>query len=161
MTYKLPTTTELWNVIKARLLADPVIQKLLYGPGHIFKEGEDYGEPEGDESSPWSRLVIAPAMSLWPQADAPGMLNPIAFIVRAECNNFQAPNFDKQLALEGLHKQVQTLLDGWAPDPASMGTTKVAFPIFLQRIIEPRLMWDEQRKLNFMTVEYRTEVITA
>lgn len=160
MTLPLPTFTELWGLVKARLIADSVLTDLLYGNGHIYKEGDDYGSPDGDESAPWGRLVIAPATSLWPQGDAPGMLKPVAFMVRAECNDFKAPNYDSQVALEGLQAEVQRLLDGWAPDPATMGVTKVAFPVYLQRIIEPRMMWDEVRKLHFMTVEYRCEVIT-
>jgi hypothetical protein len=161
MTYAMPSFTQFWNLVKGRLTVDAMLLTLLYGPKHVYKEGEDYSQPEGPEGKPWCRLVIAPTMSLWPQADAPGMLKPVAFIVRAECNNFLDPNYDKQAALEGLHAQVKMLLDGWAPDPASMGTTKIAFPVFLQRIIEPRLMWDDQRKLNFMTAEYRCEVITS
>jgi len=155
------STTGLWQQLKARLLADATLQTLLYGIGHVYVETDDYGSPERAEGLPWARIVIAPATGLWDSPDAPGLLHHQAFIVRAECNKFSGAGYDPQLALEGLHQQVLALLDNHTPDPLPGVATRVAFPIFLQRMIEPRLLWDDARQLYFMTAEYRCEVTTS
>ncbi len=153
-----PQMVGLWDQIKAKLADDPTLQDLLYGAGHVYLEGEDYSRPERDEGVPWGRLVVVPALSLWPQADAPGPFQPVAFLIRAEVNRFNASGYSFQRALEGLQLQAKALLDNWVPEPIPNVVTRVSFPIFLQRIMEPRPLWDDVRKLHFTSTEYRMEV---
>lgn len=150
--------TPLWDQIKQRLINDPVVQDLLYGPGHVYLEAEDYSRPERDEGVPWMRLVVAPAMSLWPEDGAPGPTQQVAFIVRAECNRFDQIGYDHQLALEAVQQAVQNCLQHYVPPPVAGCNTWVVFPLFMQRMIEPRLLWDDLRQVFFLTSEYRCEV---
>jgi hypothetical protein len=144
--------------LKARLLADATVLDLLYNRQAVYVEGEDYSKPEGPDAEPWTRLVIVPAQSLWPDDGAPGLVVPKAFVLRAECNNFTAPQFNPQLALEGLLAAAQLSLQGYVP-PAVVGfDTKVVFPIYLQRVMEPRILWYDIAKVWFLSVEYRMEV---
>lgn len=158
MTFPPIVTSHIWTQLKTLLAGDAVMEDLLYGPGHIYTETEDYAEPEGEEGVPWIRVVIAPAGSLWPMLDAPGMFVPRSFIVKTECNKFDGPGFDHQLALEAVQARIHTLLSGYVPPTLPGIATRVAFPIFHHRVIEPRILWDEIRRVYFLTSEYRTEL---
>lgn len=162
MTQRPPvTTSHLWPLIKAQIADDATIQDLLYGTGHVYTEAEDYSLPEGNEGEPWIRIVIAPAASLWSFFDTPGLLTPCAFIVRAECTKFDGPGYDHQLALEAVLARVQVLLDQFVPEPVVGISTRVAFPIYHHRVLEPRILWDEGRRLYFLTSEYRMELTSS
>ncbi len=161
MSYPPVETSRLWKQIRDYLDADATMIDLLYGSGHVYVEADDYALPEGEEGAPWVRVVIAPAGPLWPHDEAPGLLTRRSFIVRAECNKFDGPGYDHQLALEGVQSRIKLLLDGYVPDPIVGVATRVAFPIYYYRVIEPRILWDEMRRLYFLTTEYRTELTSA
>jgi hypothetical protein len=156
----MPSYQHIWDQVKVRLHDDPTLQTRMYGPGHVYLEGESYEQPERSNALPWCRLVVAAAVSLWPEPEAPGPLVQVAFIVRAECNRFQVSGYDHQLALEGLHVRVNQLLSGWAPPPIDGKGTRIIIPIHVRRPIDPRPMWDEGRGVFFVTAEYHAEAST-
>lgn len=161
MTYPPIVTSHIWRQLKERLEADATLVDLLYGAGHIYTETEDYSLPEAGEGVPWMRVVIAPAGSLWPQDETIGSIVRRSFIVRTECAKFDGPGYDHQLALEAVQGRIQLLLAGYVPPTLPGIATRVAFPIYHHRVIEPRILWDDMRRLYFLTSEYRTELTSS
>lgn len=145
---------EFWDALKTRLDTTRM-RALLGGAGRIYKATEDFADAEGPESGPWARLVIIPASTIWPVITAPGYARRVAWMLRAEVNNFSGGNFDPIRTLEGVHDEAYKLLEYWTP----AGFDDLLVVVHVYRAASPQSMpfWDEPRMLWLMSAEYRME----
>lgn len=147
--------TELWQAVKDRL--NTARMQRMLGVGKVYLEGEDYSQPEGTDSNPWARVVIVPAVTLWPsQGTGMAALRPVAFLARAEHSNFKAAGYNIQTSLDAIQEEIEDQLTGWLPE----GQTRIwiSLPIYLYAGGQARPMWDDKRHVHWTSSHYRTEV---
>lgn len=150
---------ELWEALRDRLNTERM-QRMLGGLSRVYLEGEDYSRPEGNEGTRWARLVVVPAVSLWP-AGGTGMAptRPVGFLVRAEHSNYVREGYSIQVSLDAIQEEAEDQLVGWCPE--GLTWIRCALPIYLYAGAQPRPMWDDKRGLWWTSGHYRTEVAKA
>lgn len=147
---------EFWPALKARLTTLRM-DTLLYGAGRIYHVTEDFADPEGAENVAWGRLVIIPVTLLWQsfKQEAPGATRAVDFMLRAEVNDFENPNYDVSDNLEAIHEECYTQLEFWTPQ----GFERMVTAFMVYRTSPPQVLpqWDEGRHLWMMSADYRFE----
>lgn len=148
-----------WAAVKARLSTSRM-NRVLYGTrtgggSRVYRNTDDYEEPEGNESAPWGRVVIIPATTLWHPQDVPGETRKTAFVVRAEFNNYRALNYEATADLEAAQEEVYNLLEEWLP--TSLNGVFVAFNIYRQSAPQAMPFYDDLRGVWWSSAEYRFE----
>ncbi len=148
--------TDLWHDVVKPRLDSALMQTILGGAGRVYVEGDDYSEPEGAENQPWGRLVIVPATTLWEAVDDPSTVQPLAFLIRTEANNYTGSNYRVGVTLEAAQAEAYNRLNRWTP--TGLRHALIAIPFYRWSRPQSLPLWDESRGLWFLSSQWRTQV---
>jgi hypothetical protein len=149
--------SDLWDGVRTRVNS-AMMQTVLGGAARVYVEGEDYGDAEGPESAPWGRVVIVPASTLWDDIDDPSDLRRIAFLIRAEFNDFRGAGYRPGVSLEAAQAEAYNQLYRWTPALTTYRAVVVALPFYRWTRPQPLPLWDEERALWWTSSQWRTQV---
>lgn len=143
----------LWQAVRTRLNSGDVLGVLLGGKNWIV--WEDYSAPEGDLSKAWGRQIVKPVETMWPAAEVETSYRGVNFLVVSEMWWYRT-GYNPATALERLQQLDFMLLQGWAP--TGLNGVLVRQALYRYRGPQQTPMWDEDRRIWWLSSEYRCEV---
>lgn len=150
-----------WQDVKARLSTAEALRILqndrpdLHPLGRVYLAHEDYSRPVGATGARWGRLEVVPTTTLWPAAETEPGYRGLGWLVRSVAN--VEAGSDPGTMLNRLQTIAWEQLNGWAPKNQPKGYMAVR-PIWRQRGPQPMPEWDPDRKLWWLSSEFRAEI---
>lgn len=153
---------ELWDVLKARLNADPDLTSILGGPNRVYKANDDYSDPEADENTPWGRVVIVPSDAGWPAFWESGKRVELVIQLRSEMNDFNSGGYDVNRPLDAAQDIIFHNLDGLIitqrADATPLRYFTQALPMWCADWAQPMGLFDEPRGIWWKASRWSLEV---
>lgn len=144
----------LWELLRTRLNASTETMQILHG-GKNYLVWEDWSAPEADPGTHWGRQIIKPAETLWPSVETDSAYRGASWLLVSEMWWWRN-GYNPLLSLERLQQIAYSLWSRYTPGAA--GGTLVRMPIWRHRAPHPTPQWDEDRRIWWISSEWRTEV---
>lgn len=153
--------SEALKAIRDRLNADSALTQSLRtdltanaARNRVYLNDQDYTAPEGVETRPWGRVVIVPVTPAGGGGQTPrGEPREIAFLIRAEVNNFPNASYSVAQHLEAIQIEVVRSLRNF--EPAGLSHVQMYFRLWLSIAHEPTAYFDDTRLVWFNSSEWR------
>lgn len=144
----------LWDLLRARLNGSAETMQILSG-GKNYLVWEDWSKPEGSLEKFWGRQVLKPSETLWPAVEVDPSYRGVGWLLVSEVWWYRE-GWNPLISLERLQQLAYSLWMGYSP-PVTDGML-VRLPIWRHRAPHPTPQWDEDRRMWWISSEWRTEV---